>query len=156
MKLFSSGNRFFTPSNVVLDRTTAATASDMRGFLYYPSRNSEKFTKPNLTWFPPLWSNCHQEAWFTLPRQMMFGNIKVKRHSFPDHCTKILELASPRCWKGEGLAKSSSIHVHGSSSILCVLRRCSRIQREARFGVVFWGFQDTFQLIWTGILVKTC
>ena len=64
--------------SVVLDRKTAATASDMRalqrtclpvdiakwkaGLSHYLSENSKKFTTPNLTSLLLLCSNCHQEA----------------------------------------------------------------------------------------------
>ena len=92
--------------SVVLDRKTAATASDMRalqrtclpvdiakwkaGLSHYLSENSKKFTTPNLTSLLLLCSNCHQEAWFVLPRQTMLRDIKVKRHSFLDNFTKTL------------------------------------------------------------------
>ena len=65
------------PFKCGLDGKTAVPISDMQGLqraffpidigrkaglFSYPSGNSEQFTKPNLTSFPPLWRNCPQEA----------------------------------------------------------------------------------------------
>lgn len=54
---------------------------------------------------------------------MMLRDIKVKRHSFLDNFTKTL------CDVGKTFfAKSSSIDIPGFCSLLCVLKKCSKIQ----------------------------
>lgn len=106
------------------------------GLLYNPCGKVEAFTKPNLTSLPPFGAVALQKPDLPSLCKGCVGQIQVKRHSFLDMFTKILALAWLRCWK-EDVVPTPFAGVYGSSSVLCICRTQSRIQKETRFGIIF-------------------
>lgn len=141
---------------VTIHRKIAVTASDVRvskkslsakrycqkkrkkkaGLLPNPCGKVEAFTKPNLTSLPPFGAVALQKPDLPSLCKGCVGQIQVKRHSFLDMFTKILALAWLRCWE-EDVVPTPFAGVYGSSSVLCICRTQSRIQKETRFGILF-------------------